>query len=49
MNTAVPGVQIYRLHVWICQISPMIWCRLLVRSDCTIADLHYTLQMVLSQ
>ena len=44
MKTAVPGVQVYRLHVWICQISPMIWCRLLVRSDSTIADLHFTLQ-----
>jgi len=35
----------YRLHVWIRQISPMIWRRLLVRSDSTIADLHYTLQI----
>ena len=35
----------YRLHVWICRISPMIWRRLLVRSDSTIADRHYTLQM----
>ncbi|MDD1606124.1 MAG: plasmid pRiA4b ORF-3 family protein [Methylococcaceae bacterium] len=26
-------------------ISPMIWRRLLVRSDSTIADLHYTLQI----
>ena len=24
-------------------ISPIIWRRFLVRSDCTIADLHYTL------
>lgn len=35
----------YRLHLWIRQISPMIWRRLLVRSDSTIADLHYTLQI----
>jgi Plasmid pRiA4b ORF-3-like protein len=35
----------YRLHVWIRQISPMIWRRLLVRSDSTIADLHDTLQI----
>ena len=40
----VPG-QIYLLHVWMHQISPMIWRRLLVRSDTTIADLHYTLQI----
>lgn len=36
---------VYRLHVWIRQISPMIWRRLLVRSSSTIADLHYTLQI----
>lgn len=41
------GVVVYRLHVWICQISPMIWRRLLVRSDSTITDLHYTLQIAL--
>src|ERR1035437_5375972 len=40
-----PGADVYRLHVWIRQISPMIWRRLLVRSDSTIADLHYTLQI----
>lgn len=38
-------VEVYRLHVWIRQISPMIWRRLLVRSDSTIVDLHYTLQI----
>lgn len=38
-------VEIYRLHVWIRRISPMIWRRLLVRSDSTITDLHYTLQI----
>jgi hypothetical protein len=37
--------EVYRLHVWIRQISPMIWRRLLVRSDSTIADLHYALQI----
>lgn len=43
--TTDPGAEVYRLHVWIRQISPMIWRRLLVRSDSTIADLHYTLQI----
>jgi Plasmid pRiA4b ORF-3-like protein len=38
------GAEVYRLHVWIGRISPMIWRRLLVRSDCSIADLHNTLQ-----
>ncbi|MHB8454951.1 MAG: plasmid pRiA4b ORF-3 family protein [Acidiferrobacterales bacterium] len=40
-----PSTDVYRLHVWIRQISPMIWRRLLVRSDSTIADLHDTLQI----
>jgi hypothetical protein len=38
-------VDVFRLHAWIRQISPMIWRRLQVRSDSTIADLHYTLQI----
>lgn len=44
MTNATSAVA-YRLHVWIRQISPMIWRRLLVSSDSTIADLHYTLQI----
>jgi hypothetical protein len=36
---------IYLIHVWIRKISPMIWRRLLVRSDSTIADLHNILQI----
>ena len=35
----------YLIHVWIRQITPIIWRRLLVRSDNTLADLHYTLQI----
>lgn len=45
MVTSKSEVEIYQLHVWIRQISPMIWRRLLVRNDSTIADLHYTLQI----
>lgn len=46
MATTKPAdVEIYQLHVWIRLISPMIWRRLLVRSDSSIADLHYTLQI----
>jgi hypothetical protein len=37
--------EIYLLHVWIRQISPMIWRRLLVRSDSTLAALHDTIQI----
>jgi len=37
--------EIYQIRIYIRQISPLIWRRLLVRSDSTIADLHYTLQL----
>jgi hypothetical protein len=30
--------EIYHFHVWIRQISPMIWRRLLVRSDSSVVD-----------
>jgi hypothetical protein len=40
-----PPMQIYQLHVSLLAISPAIWRRLLVRSDITIADLHYALQI----
>jgi Plasmid pRiA4b ORF-3-like protein len=35
----------YQVHVWIRKISPMIWRRLLVNSDSTLADLHYAIQI----
>lgn len=38
---------IYQLKVWLKGISPMVWRRLLVRSDSTIADLHYTIQIAM--
>jgi Plasmid pRiA4b ORF-3-like protein len=37
--------EIYQFHVWLRGISPLIWRRLLLRSDRTIADLHYALQL----
>jgi Plasmid pRiA4b ORF-3-like protein len=37
--------EVYQLHVWIRQISPMIGRRLLVRSDSTLADLHAIIQI----
>jgi Plasmid pRiA4b ORF-3-like protein len=40
-----PRPEVYRLHVWIRQISPMIWRRFLIRSDSTLTDLHNTLQI----
>lgn len=39
--------QIYQFRVWLREISPAIWRRILVRSDSTIADLHHTLQIVM--
>lgn len=41
----LPQVEIYQFYVWLRQISPAIWRRLLMRSDCTIYDLHYILQL----
>ena len=37
----------YQLHVSLVGISPMIWRRLWVRGDSTIADLHYILQIAM--
>ena len=47
MSTVPSPPEVYQLHVWSREISPMIWRRLLVRSDSTIADLHYTLQIAM--
>ncbi len=38
---------IYQLKIWLRGISPMVWRRLLVRSDSTMADLHYTIQIAI--
>jgi hypothetical protein len=38
---------IYQLKVVLLGISPMIWRRLLVKSDSTIEDWHYTLQIAM--
>lgn len=41
------SVEVYQLQVRIRAIHPRIWRRLLVRSDSTLADLHFTLQIAL--
>ncbi len=46
MNSTEQAVQTYQLRIWIREISPQTWRRLLVRSDSTIAQLHDTLQIV---
>ncbi len=38
-------VLVYQFHIWLREISPMIWRRFLLRSDQTLADLHYALQI----
>jgi len=38
---------VYQLRLKLSDISPMIWRRFLVRSDSTLADLHYTLQILM--
>ena len=42
-NGAEPVV--YQMRVFLRGVSPMVWRRLPVRSDSTVADLHYTLQI----
>ena len=41
-------VEVYQLRVYLRKVSPMIWRRLLVRSDSTIAELHHTLQIIMN-
>ncbi|MEO1764066.1 MAG: plasmid pRiA4b ORF-3 family protein [Cyanobacteria bacterium J06629_18] len=38
---------IYQFKIFILNISPMIWRRIKVRSDSTIADLHYIIQVAM--
>jgi len=45
--TIQDALVVYQLRVWLGEISPLIWRRLLVRSDSTIADLHCTLQIAM--
>jgi hypothetical protein len=46
----MPGSEmlcVYQFKVVLRGISPMIWRRLLLRSDHSIADLHYTIQIAM--
>ena len=44
---ASPEPVVYQLRLVLRSVSPLIWRRLLVRNDSTIADLHATFQQVL--
>jgi hypothetical protein len=48
--SSTPGPEmlcVYQFKVVLRGISPMIWRRLLLRSDHSIADLHYTIQIAM--
>lgn len=47
MTDKLTSVEVYQLRISLQAISPMIWHRLLVRSDSTIAELHHTLQIAM--
>jgi hypothetical protein len=40
-------IEVNQLRIYLRRISPIIWRRVLVRGDSTIADLHYTLQIAM--
>ena len=40
------SIEVYQLKIMVCGISPTIWRRILMRSDTTIAELHYIIQII---
>ena len=40
-------LEVYQFHILLLKISPAIWRRILVRSDSSVADFHYILQIVM--
>src|SRR5215510_12061603 len=44
---ATPNTVIYQLRITLRGISPLIWRRLLVSAETSLADLHYILQLVM--
>lgn len=40
-------IEVYQFRVYLREISPAIWRRLLLRSDQTMADLHYAVQIAM--
>jgi hypothetical protein len=39
--------EVYQLRFWLREVSPMIWRRFLMKSDSTVADLHYCIQIAM--
>src|SRR5499426_1510600 len=44
---ATPNTVIYQLRITLRGISPLIWSRLLVRAETSIAELHHILQLIM--
>jgi len=42
---SVPSAEIYQFRVVLCGVSPLVWRRLLVTSEASIAELHHTLKI----
>jgi Plasmid pRiA4b ORF-3-like protein len=40
-----PSVYVYQFKIVLRRVSPMVWRRLLLRSDYSAADLHYAIQI----
>jgi hypothetical protein len=47
MSSQDSAPAIYQFRIWLRGISPTIWRQVLVRSDSTIADIHYILQLII--
>jgi hypothetical protein len=47
MNPIEPAI-IYQLRIYVKGVSPMVWRRILVRGDTTIADLHEIMQILMN-
>ena len=46
-SSGTTQLAVYQLHVSLRGISPAIWRRVLMRSNSTITDLHYTIQLAM--
>ena len=47
MDGDIATQEVYQPRIALREISPAIWRRVLARSDSSIADLHYTLQLAM--
>ena len=47
MDADTDNVEVYQLHILLQGVSPAIWRRVLVRSDSSIGELHYTIQIAM--